>query len=98
MPDETADMKAKLDRVAEDVAGIKALLQSEPQRCAYREQIARAMNSIEERKALTLRVERVEDHLTDARINIARMLATGGAGGVLGTVLLELVKALAQHF
>jgi len=72
---------------------IEAMIATEGARCPHREDIARAMNSIQERKALALRVDKIEEHLTDARISIARMLATGGAGGVIGTVLVELVKS-----
>ena len=72
---------------------IEAMIATEGARCPHREDIARAMNSIQERKALSLRVDKIEEHLTDARISIARMLATGGAGGVIGTVLVELVKS-----
>lgn len=73
---------------------IEAMIATEGARCPHREDIARAMNSIQERKALAVRVDKIEDRLTDARISIARMLATGGAGGVIGTVLVELVKAV----
>lgn len=73
---------------------IEAMIATEGARCPHREDIARAMNSIQERKTLALRVDKIEEHLTDTRISIARMLATGGAGGVIGTVLVEAIKAL----
>ena len=89
MPDDTALILQRLAR-------IEALLETEAQRCPYQSDIARAMNSISERKALAGRVDKIEDRLTDARISIARMLATGGAGGVIGTVLVEMVKGLIE--
>ena len=79
--------------ILQRLARIEAMIATEGARCPHREDIARAMNSIQERKALSLRVDKIEEHLTDARISIARMLATGGAGGVIGTVLVELVKS-----
>lgn len=90
-------MPADIDASAEilqRLTRIEAMIATEGARCPYREDIARAMNSIQERKALAVRVDKIEDRLTDARISIARMLATGGAGGVIGTVLVELVKAV----
>lgn len=72
---------------------IEAMIATEAERCPYRETVARASNSIHERQKLAERVDKIEDRLTDARISIARMLATGGAGGVIGTVLVELVKS-----
>ena len=75
---------------------IEAMIATEGARCPHREDIARAMNSIQERKALALRVDKIEEHLTDARISIARMLATGGAGGAIVTVLFEVVKAFLE--
>jgi hypothetical protein len=82
-----------LAEILQRLTRIEAMIATEGARCPHREDIARAMNSIQERKALALRVDKIEDHLTDARISIARMLATGGAGGVIGTVLVELVKS-----
>lgn len=73
---------------------IEAMIATEGARCPHREDIARAMNSIQERKVLAARVDKIEEHLVDARISIARMLATGGAGGVLGAIMLELIKQL----
>ena len=105
MPDENADMKAKLDRVAEDVAGIKALLQSEPQRCAYREQIARAMNNIAERQALAVRVGALEtgaqkqvqdtkDALHKFELNAVKILALVGVSGAFGAGAEKLLQAI----
>ena len=89
-------MPADNDAIAEilqRLTRIEAMIATEGTRCPHREDIARAMNSIQERKALAVRVDKLEEQVVDARISIARMLATGGAGGVIGTVLVELVKS-----
>ena len=95
MPDEYNDLRARIDRIAEDVAGIKTLLQTEPQRCIYREQIARAVNGIEERKALAARVDRLEQaiHRLDLSITkiVAIVLASGGIGAATGKLLERLL-------
>ena len=80
--------------ILQRLARIEEALKSEPQRCAYREQIARATNNVERLRTLETRVDAVETHVTDVRISLAKMLAVGGSGGILGALVLELVKAL----
>jgi len=82
-----------LAEILQRLTRIEAMIATEAERCPYRETVARASNSIHERQKLAERVDKIEERLTDARISIARMLATGGAGGVIGTVLVELVKS-----
>ena len=87
---------------------IEAMIATEGARCPHREDIARAMNSIQERKALAARVDRVEEkqnqrferiesNLVETQISLARMLATGGAGGAIVTVLFEVVKRILEQ-
>jgi len=80
--------------ILQRLSRIEALLESEGARCPYREALARAANSIEERKKLALRVESLEEHVVDVRITLAKLLATGGAGGILGALAVEIVKQI----
>lgn len=90
MPDTDAD------KILQRLARIETLLETEGARCPYREQLVRASNNVEERHQLALRVTALEDHVTDVRINVARMLATGGAGGIVGALVMEFIKQLPQ--
>ena len=94
MPDDIAELRAKIERIAEDVAGIKALLQSEPQRCAYREQIAKAMNSIEERKALAVRVSGVEDAIHRLDLTLTKIAVIVLASGSVGAGIVKILEKI----
>ena len=95
--DDTTTINGTLIEILQRLARIEEGMKTEQERCPYRENIARAMNSITERKALALRVDALEEQVVETRISIARLLATGGIGGVAGTLLVELIKAIAER-
>lgn len=96
MPDDTILTVPLCHEILQRLARIEEAVKTEGARCPYREDISRAKNGIEERRELSRRVDAIEDRLVDTRINVARLLATGGVGGVAGTLLIEVIKALLE--
>ena len=64
MADELDEIKAQLAEVRGDVKAIRVLLDTEGQRCAFREKIAEAVN-------LAPRVAKLEDRLVQMEIKVA---------------------------
>ena len=89
------EMSADVKKMLQGQAEMAALIRTEPDRCKYRERIAKAANN-------TLRLERVEgaveklaDRVTDVRIGVAKVIAVGGgSGAVVAAIVSELVKKI----
>ena len=77
---------------------IETMLASESQTCPHRENIARAMNSIAERKALAVRVDILENETKDTlhkfELNAIKILALLGVSGAFGAGAEKLLQAL----
>lgn len=67
-----------MGRILERLSAIEALIQSEAQRCPWREVISRIQPNTE-------RINELEKRVTELRIEMARMAAI--SGGVSGTVV-----------
>lgn len=68
MADELDEIKTQLAEVRGDVKAIRVLLDTEGQRCAFREKIAEAVN-------LAPRVAKLEDRLVQLEVKAAGMAA-----------------------
>ena len=85
--DDIADMRRDLQLVLVKLAALEALIQSEGQRCPHRELVARIEPDSQ-------RIAKIEDHLTNVRLDIVRMgVASGGASSVVMGALFALGKA-----
>jgi len=83
-----AKMDRKLDILTEQVAQLRTLVETEADRCPYREDIARASNNIK-------RVEEIENKVEQNSLNIAKLIGSGLAGGgivALAQLLIDLLN------
>ena len=88
MADDIADLRRDLQRVLESQARLEALIQSEAQRCPYRELMARIEPN-------TQRITNLEERLTDVRLDIVRMgVASGGTSTGIVALLFGIGKAV----
>lgn len=82
-----ADLRRDLQRVLEKLAALEALIQSEGQRCPHCELVARIEPDSQ-------RIAKIEDHLTNVRLDIVRMgVASGSASTGVVAALFGLGKA-----
>lgn len=87
-PEETRDINERLDRltgamaeVIADVRVIRTMVETESQRCIYRERIDQAVN-------LAPRVSTLENRLVQLEIRVA---AIGGTAGIVTAVITSLI-------
>jgi len=87
-PEETRDINERLDRltgamaeVIADVRVIRTMVETESQRCIYRERIDQAVN-------LAPRVSILENRLVQLEIRVA---AIGGTAGIVTAVITSLI-------
>lgn len=85
---------AKLDRLAEDVARMRALQETETARCPHREDIARAKNNVARIEKVESKLVEVDDAIGALRLNWAKLIAALVGSSVLGGVLSDPIAAI----
>ena len=85
---------AKLDRLAEDVARMRALQETETARCPHREDIARAKNNVARIEKVESKLVEVDDAIGALRLNWAKLIAALVGSSVLGGVLADPLTAI----
>lgn len=85
---------AKLDRLAEEVARMRALQETETARCPHREDIARAKNNVARIEKVESKLVEVDDAIGALRLNWAKLIAALVGSSVLGGVLADPLTAI----
>lgn len=85
---------AKLDRLAEEVARMRALQETETARCPHREDIARAKNNVARIEKVESKLVEVDDAIGALRLNWAKLIAALVGSSVLGGVLADPLAAI----
>jgi len=81
-----------------DVERLKALSETEANRCPYRETIARAVNSTEQIKEMRGNLDELTETVMGIRVEMAKMSVLAGVSGggglaVVGGVIAAIAKA-----
>lgn len=88
MADDIGDLRRDIQRVLERLAALEALIQSEAQRCPWREMISRIGPD-------EARITKLEERLTNVQMELAKAgLISGGASGSVVAAVFALGKAL----
>lgn len=89
---------ARLDRLAEEIARMRALQETEGTRCPYRETMARAANNVTRLDKFEVRLHDHDEAISTLRLNWAKLIAalvgSSVLGGVLADPLAAIIKAL----
>jgi len=86
------DLRNDIQAIMTKVGAIEALLNTEHERCRYREEIARASNN-------TVRIKALEDGVSGLKVEFARFAVTGGlAGGGIAAVISGVAYAIGRGF
>lgn len=87
-PDETTMIRKELKQINEAIARLQTLIETEAQRCPYREEISRASNNHH-------RLQRVESDIDELQKAAAISGAMGGgAAGLVAAVVVGIGKVL----
>jgi len=91
---DSQQIMAKLDRLAEEVARMRALQETETARCPHREDIARAKNNVARIEKVESKLVEVDDAIGALRLNWAKLIAALVGSSVLGGVLADPLAAI----
>jgi len=96
MPEEFQLTRADVKELQGHVARLTTLIETEGERCPYREAIARASNNRRQIEKNTADIEEVEKRVNALDVSTARMLVmltgSGGLGGAIVAAVMSLLS------